>query len=89
MVKFCEASTRIRMDRLYSDIESLEHFDKVFFIASGIGLAAHLLAIRHLIHAHNEKTSRVRRLSLLWFLETEGQFPSDLTKHMRESLNCE
>lgn len=88
-VKYCEPGTRIRVDGPYGGVESLERFDKVFFVASGIGLAAHLLAIRHLIHAHNEKTSRVRRLSLLWFLETEGQVPSDLTKHMRESLNCE
>lgn len=88
-VKFCEAGSRIRVDGPYGGVEPLEHFDKVFFVASGIGLAAHLLAIRHLIHAHNEKTSRVRRLSLLWFLETEGQFPADLTKHMRESLNCQ
>ena len=76
------------MDGLYGSVESLEHFDKVFFVASGIGLAAHLLAIRYLIYAHNEKTSRVRRLSLLWFLETKGQFPTDLTEHVRESLNC-
>ncbi|KAM0718991.1 hypothetical protein Q7P37_004896 [Cladosporium fusiforme] len=33
------------------------------------------LAIRHLVQAHNDKTSRVRRLSLLWFLETDEQEP--------------
>ena len=71
-MKFCEPGTRIRVDGLYGGVESLEHFDKVFFVASGIGLAIHLLAIRYLIHAYNEKTLRVRRLSLLWFLETEG-----------------
>ena len=88
-VKFCEAGTRIRVDGPYGGIESLEQFDKVFFIASGIGLAVHLLAIRHLIHAHNEKMSRVRRLSLLWFLETEGWFSPDLSAPMRESLTSE
>ena len=81
-VKLCEAGTRIRVDGPYGGVESLEHFDKVFFVASGIGLAAHLLAIRHLIHAHNEKTSRVRRLSLLWVLETEGWSFSDLSTPM-------
>ena len=85
-VRLCEAGTRIRVDGPYGCVESLEHYDKVFFIASGIGLAAHLLAIRHLIKAHNDKTSRVRRLSLLWFLETGGRSPSDVPASMRESL---
>lgn len=89
MVKFCEAGTRIRVDGPYGGVESLEQFDKVFFVASGIGLAAHLLAIRHLIQTHNDKTSRVRRLSLLWFLETEGWFFSDLSASRRESLTPE
>ena len=89
MVKFCEDGTRIRVDGPYGGVESLEQFDKVFFVASGIGLAAHLLAIRHLIQTHNNKTSRVRRLSLLWFLETEGWFPSDLSVPMRELLTSE
>ena len=89
MVRFCEAGTRIRVDGPYGSVESLEQFDKVFFVASGIGLAAHLLAIRHLIQTHNDKTSRVRRLSLLWFLETEGWPFSDLSTPMRESLTPE
>ena len=88
-VRLCEAGTRIRVDGPYGCVESLENYDKVFFIASGIGLAAHLLAIRHLIKAHNDKTSRVRRLSLLWFLETGGRSPSDVPASMRESLTPE
>jgi predicted ferric reductase len=72
MVKLCESDTRIRVDGPYGGTKSLEHFDKIFFITSGIGVAAHLLTIRHLIQTHNDKTSRVRRLSLLWFLETDG-----------------
>ena len=71
-VRFCEVGTRIRVDGPYGGVEALEQFDKVFFVASGIGLAAHLLALRYMIQTHNDKTSRVRRLSLLWFLETEG-----------------
>jgi predicted ferric reductase len=88
-VRFCEAGTRIRVDGPYGCVESLESFDKVFFIASSIGLAAHLLAIRYLIQAHNDKTSRVRRLSLLWFLETGGRSSSDVPASMRESLTPE
>lgn len=73
MIKLCKNDTRIRVDGPYGGTESLEQFDKVLFVASGIGVAAHLLTIRHLVQTHNDKTSRVRRLSLLWFLETDGR----------------
>lgn len=58
----------------------LNDFDKALFVASGIGIAAHLVAIRHLLQAHEERTARVRRISLLWFLEKPGKlfhFPID------------
>lgn len=76
MINFCESGTRVRVDGPYGGTKSLESFDKVLFVASGIGVTAHLLAIRHLVQTHNNKTSRVRRLSLLWFLETDGQSPA-------------
>lgn len=44
------------------------------FIASGLGITAHFLAINHLLRAHENKTARIRRLTLLWFLETRDQF---------------
>ena len=47
-------------------------------MASGIGIAAHLLAIRHLLQAHEDKTARVRRISLLWFLEQPGKLLGSL-----------
>lgn len=68
-----QPSTRCSLDGPYGSMRRLEDFDKVLFVASGVGIAAHLLAIRHLLNAHKDQTSRVRRLSLLWFVETEGK----------------
>ena len=60
------------MDGPYGHGAELDCFDKILFVASGIGVAAHLLAIRHLLQAHQDQTARVRRVSLLWFLEKTG-----------------
>ncbi|PSN58686.1 hypothetical protein BS50DRAFT_450535, partial [Corynespora cassiicola Philippines] len=53
-------------------LRKLSQYDKVLFLAHGIGIAAHLLPIRQLLLAHDEKTARVRRLSFVWLLETKG-----------------
>jgi hypothetical protein len=53
-------------------LQSLSRYDKVLFLADGIGIATHLLPIRHLLRAHEDQTARVRRLTLVWLLETEG-----------------
>lgn len=58
------------LDGPYGATVDLDNFDKVVLIASGIGIAAHVLMLRHLINAHNIKTARVRRLSLYWILNT-------------------
>lgn len=83
VIRLCKSGTRARLDGPYGGTERLDKFDKVFFIASGIGVATHLLTIRHLVQTHNDKTSRVRRLSLLWFLETDGKLPTRSTEAMR------
>ena len=62
------------VDGPYGQSHTFDDYDKVLCIASGIGITAHLLTIKHLLTAHNKKVSRVRRVSLLWFLETEGIF---------------
>lgn len=54
-------------------LDTLASYDKMLFMASGIGISAHLLSIRHLLLAHEDKTVRVRRLSLVWFLDTKGK----------------
>ena len=58
------------VDGPYGATTDLDNFDKVVLIASGIGIAAHMLTLRHLINAHNKRTARVRRLSLYWILNT-------------------
>ena len=61
------------VDGPYGGGQSLDRFDKVLFIANGVGIAAHLLSVRHLLEAHEAKTARVRRISLIWLLETRGE----------------
>ena len=71
-LRLCQSPTRLSLHGPYGGSQALELFDKVLFMASGIGIAAHLLAAQRLLQAHNCQTSRVRRISLLWFLDTEG-----------------
>jgi hypothetical protein len=56
---------------------ALNQYDKVRSIANGIGIASHLLSIRYLMTAHDDQTARVRRLSVVWFLETKGMLQSE------------
>lgn len=74
-------STSAIVDGPYGNPISLDDYDKVLFVASGIGIAAHLLAIRHLVEAHNDRRSRVRRVTLLWFVETPGELPYTRVLH--------
>jgi hypothetical protein len=67
------------VDGPYGHEQPLLDYDKVLFIASGIGVSAHLLAIRALLKAHDDQSARVRRITLLWFLETAGMFRCDTT----------
>jgi predicted ferric reductase len=60
------------VDGPYGHSLSLDGYDKVLFIASGIGISAHLLAMKHLLEAHRTQSARIRRLTLVWFLETSG-----------------
>jgi predicted ferric reductase len=62
------------VDGPYGHPQLLLDYDKVLFIASGIGIAAHLLAIKSLLEAHENQSARVRRITLIWFLETDGLF---------------
>lgn len=74
-LKFAEASCPAIIDGPYGahDSEALGTYDKILLMSSGIGIASHLHTARHLLLAHNKQTARVRRLTLLWFLETEGK----------------
>lgn len=66
----CEQDPVIIVDGPYGGGPEFKEYDKTMFIASGVGIAAHLLAVRGLLQAHNDRTARVRRITLLWVLET-------------------
>ncbi|KAF2849416.1 hypothetical protein T440DRAFT_508606 [Plenodomus tracheiphilus IPT5] len=55
------------------ETESLGGYDKVLLMSCGIGLASHLGTARHLLLAHNRQTARIRRLTLVWLLESQEQ----------------
>jgi NAD(P)H-flavin reductase len=64
------------VDGPYGGLEAdcFTHYDKVLLMSNGIGIAAHLYTARYLLFAHNRQTARVRRLTLIWLLETQGMF---------------
>jgi predicted ferric reductase len=64
----------IIVDGPYGSPQQLHTYDKVLFIASGIGIASHLVAIKELLEAHEDKSAQVRRITLVWFLETSGMY---------------
>lgn len=64
---------RVTVDGPYGRKPSIDKFDKVLFMSSGIGIAAHLLLMRHLVRAHNSQTARVRRLTMVWVLHSQNQ----------------
>jgi NAD(P)H-flavin reductase len=65
-------NSTIIVDGPYGNSTPLDEYDSVLFMASGIGIAAHLLPIRHLLEAYENRSARIRRLTLVWFLETLG-----------------
>ena len=64
----------ILIDGPYGVIQDLSGFDKVLFFASGIGVAAHLLKIKGLLHDFKSSDNRIRarRITLVWLLDYAG-----------------
>jgi predicted ferric reductase len=56
------------------EVDTMIRYDKVLLLSSGIGIAAHLEYARYLILAHNTKKARVRRLTVVWKLDTLSRF---------------
>ncbi|KAF3005589.1 Histidine kinase [Curvularia kusanoi] len=48
---------RVLIDGPYGQVQSFERYEKVLFVASGIGVAAHYLSVRALIEAELTKTT--------------------------------
>jgi NAD(P)H-flavin reductase len=60
----------------------LHTYDNVIFISKGIGIAAHLLSIRDLLKRYKERKAQARRITLVWFLEDEGNDIQRTQKHI-------
>ncbi|KAF1363095.1 hypothetical protein EJ07DRAFT_152612 [Lizonia empirigonia] len=56
------------------EVDTLVKYDKILLLSSGIGIAAQLESARYLILAHDKKTARIRRLTILWRLDTTDDF---------------
>lgn len=68
----CEGPFPVILDGPYGGTPSLDQYDKILFLAGGIGIVTHLLHIRQLLRAHDDKCARVRRLTLVWLLDSQG-----------------
>lgn len=64
---------RAFVDGPYGGFRDLASFDKVLIVAGGIGIAPYLMLVRELLGAHQEKEARVRRVDLVWLLESKPQ----------------
>jgi hypothetical protein len=62
----------VYLDGPYGHISGLKSFDTVLFCSKGIGVVSQLPLMRYLVMAHNDKTARIRRMSLRWVLESPG-----------------
>ena len=71
--KVSQPGPRVFIDGPYGQAQSFEGYEKVLFLANGIGVAAHFLSIRALIEAEITKSTCVRRISLAWLVETSGK----------------
>ena len=61
---------RVLVDGPYGNAQNFDGYEKVLFVANGIGIAAYLLSIRTLLEAEMTKTTCVRRILLVWLVET-------------------
>ncbi|KAF1352469.1 hypothetical protein BDV97DRAFT_368220 [Delphinella strobiligena] len=68
-----DSGGRLTVDGPYGSAAGLGKHDIAVYAASGVGLVAHLLSIKHLIRKYQSKESRVRRIFLVWVLEAESQ----------------
>ncbi|UPX14878.1 uncharacterized protein EKO05_0005349 [Ascochyta rabiei] len=57
-----------------NEADAMANYDKILLMSSGIGVASHLDTARYLLLAHDRQTARVRRLTMVWLLETQDDF---------------
>lgn len=64
---------RVVLDGPYGETADLDNYDTVLFMSYGIGIATQLLSVRDLLRGHDDQTARVRRVTIVWFLERSEQ----------------
>ena len=64
---------RVFLDGPYGKTLNTDHCDSIVFIATDIGITAHLPYVQELILRHRD-AQRKRRICLIWELEREGMF---------------
>ena len=89
-IRHCADGCSVILDGPYGGKQKLDDYDKLLFMASGIGVAAHLLHISHLLLSHDNLSARVRRITLVWFLDFKGMSSQggkreELTKMQRST----
>lgn len=68
-----KSASVVLVDGPHGTSPHIEQYDRVLLVAIGTGIAAHLLAVRHLLEAHEQMTGRVRRVSLAWYTNQQGR----------------
>jgi predicted ferric reductase len=81
-LRLSNSVSRANVDGPYggADTAVLRSYDKILVMSSGVGIAAHLFTSLYLLRSHNEQTARVRRLSIVWLLESQGRMISYCTR---------
>ncbi|KIW00824.1 uncharacterized protein PV09_07585 [Verruconis gallopava] len=93
-IRTAEPKAAVLLDGPYGVDYHVDDYDKVLYITSGVGVASCIVSIQKLLKSHNNKTGRVRRISLTWLADSEDQYSivQDLFKLLlredpREILN--
>ena len=60
------------VDGPYGSTPEYTDFDNVLFVASGMGVASHLLAIKALVKGYHERTVRAKCITVYWDMEHSG-----------------
>ncbi len=51
----------------------MDDCENILIVASGFGIAAHLLYLKQLIHGYNTREVRARRIHLVWQVRDIGK----------------
>ena len=61
--------------------ELLESYGTAMLFATGIGIAAQLPYVRHLLEGHQRRKVKAQRIYLFWEIESEGTCPNTNLRH--------